>query len=143
MTAARERPHLAVISVGSNIEPDKYLEQARQILATETRLLSTSDIIETAPVGFQDQPDFLNAAYLVETDLARDAFNGYLKAVEDRLGRVRGAIKSGPRTIDLDLVLWDGELLTDDYYRYSYVSTPVDQVLRSAGVALPPTRRNA
>ena len=66
----------------------------------------------------------------------RESFNCYLKSVEDRLGRVRGAIKSGPRTIDLDLVAWDGELLTTDYYQYEYVSVPVNQIVQNAGLAL-------
>lgn len=120
--------HRAIVSVGSNIEPAKHIAEARQILADETCLLAAADIIETAPVGYQHQPDFLNTAYLIETELEREAFNTYLKAVEDRLGRVRGPIKSGPRAIDLDLVVWDGDLLTDDYYHHQYVSVPVDQL---------------
>ena len=116
------------MSVGSNIDPAKHIERARQILADETCLLAAADIIETAPVGYQDQPDFLNTAYLVETELGREAFNAYLKSVEDRLGRVRGPIKSGPRTIDLDLVVWDGNLLTEDYHCFRYVSDPVDEI---------------
>ncbi|WP_461521542.1 2-amino-4-hydroxy-6-hydroxymethyldihydropteridine diphosphokinase [Porticoccus sp.] len=128
MTSSPSRLHRAIVSVGSNIEPAKHVALARQILADETHLLAAADIIETAPVGYQHQPDFLNTAYLIETELERDIFNAYLKSVEDRLGRVRGEIKSGPRTIDLDLVVWDGGLLTEDYYRYQYVSIPVDQV---------------
>ncbi len=128
--------HRAIVSVGSNIEPAKNIAEARQILADETCLLATADIIETTPVGYQHQPDFLNTAYLIETELEREAFNTYLKAVEDRLGRVRGPIKSGPRTIDLDLVVWDGELLTDDYYCYQYVSVPVDQLAFAWDIAV-------
>lgn len=128
--------HQAIISVGSNIDPHQNIEQARQILSAEMRLLAVSDILETEPVGYQNQPNFLNTAYLVETSLERDSFNTYLKAVEDRLGRVRGPIKSGPRTIDLDLIAWDGELLGDDYFRYQYVSDPVDQIVQSSGIHL-------
>jgi len=136
VTEASESLHQAIISGGSNIDPHEHLRQAREILAEETRLLASADVIETAPVGFQYQPDFLNTAYLVETAMDRESFNYYLKSVEDRLGRVRGAIKSGPRTIDLDLVAWDGELLTTDYYQYEYVSVPVNQIVQNAGLAL-------
>ena len=136
MTDVLDTLHQAIISGGSNIEPHEHLRQAEEILAKETLLVASSDIIETAPVGFQYQPDFLNTAYLVETPLDRESFNRYLKSVEDRLGRVRGAIKSGPRTIDLDLVAWDGELLTSDYFHYEYVSVPVNQIVASTGVQL-------
>ncbi|WP_461481740.1 2-amino-4-hydroxy-6-hydroxymethyldihydropteridine diphosphokinase [Porticoccus sp.] len=120
--------HRAIVSVGSNIEPASHLARAKELLEAETSLLAVADTIETEPVGYRHQPDFLNTAYLIETTLERDAFNAYLKSVEDRLGRVRGPIKSGPRTIDLDLVVWDGVLLTEDYRRYQYVSVPVDQL---------------
>lgn len=136
MTEVSEPLHQAIISGGSNIDPHEHLRQARVILAMETRLLASADVIQTAPVGFQYQPDFLNTAYLVETPMDRESFNRYLKSVEDRLGRVRGAIKSGPRTIDLDLIAWDGELLTADYYQYDYVSVPVNQIVQNTGALL-------
>ena len=47
------------------------------------------------------------------------------------MGRERGPIKAGPRTIDLDIVIWNGCLLTDDYYSYDYVSIPVNQVIKT------------
>ena len=74
---------------------------------------------------------------MVATDvneaLLRDAFKAYLKEVEDRLGRVRGPIKSGPRTMDLDIVAWDGEIVDDGYFKHQYVRGPVDAVLSASG----------
>ena len=124
--------HECFISLGSNIEPDHYFAQALEIISRECVLLARSEAIRTAPVGFQQQPDFLNAALLVSTPLEREAFRAYLKGVEDRLGRVRGAIKSGPRTMDLDIVAWDGEVVDDGYFNHSYVKKPVDEVLASS-----------
>lgn len=128
--------HECFISVGSNIEPDYHFAEAVKILARECQLLARSKAIRTTPVGYRQQPDFLNAALLVSTTLERDAFRAYLKRVEDRLGRVRGAIKSGPRTMDLDMVAWDGELIDDGYYQHDYVKTPIDEVLASSGRTL-------
>ena len=128
--------HECLISLGSNIDPDHYVVQALDIIGRECHLLAHSKTIRTQPVGYQHQPDFLNAALLVSTPLKREDFRAYLKGVEDRLGRVRGAIKSGPRTMDLDIVAWDGEVVDDGYYRHDYVKKPVDEVLASSGRAL-------
>ena len=128
--------HECVISLGTNIEPEHHFAQALEILSSECGLLATSEAVRTAPVGFQQQPDFLNAALLVRTTLARDAFKAYLKEVEHRLGRVRGPIKSGPRTMDLDIVAWDGEVVDEGYYQHDYVRRPVDEVLAVSGRTL-------
>ena len=125
--------HECFISLGSNIDPDYYFAQALEIISRECVLLARSAAIRTAPVGYQQQPDFLNAALLVSTPLEREAFRAYLKGVEDRLGRVRGAIKSGPRTMDLDIVAWDGQVVDNGYYQHDYVKTPIDEVLTSSG----------
>lgn len=91
--------------------------------------------IVTTPVGYQQQPNFLNAALLVRTRLTMSDFRAYLKSVEDRLGRVRGPIKSGPRTMDLDIVAWNGELVDDGYLNQDYVRVPVDELLAATGRA--------
>jgi 2-amino-4-hydroxy-6-hydroxymethyldihydropteridine diphosphokinase len=128
--------HQVVVSVGSNIDPHKNIRFSHEVLINETRLLATADIIETTPVGYTQQPDFLNTAYLIETDLEYDDFNTFLKSVEDRLGRKRGTNKSGPRTIDLDIIVWDRNVLTQDYFNYEYVSTPVNQILTAHQISL-------
>lgn len=132
--------HECFISLGSNIDPDHYFAQALEIISRECVLLARSNAIRTAPVGYQQQPDFLNAALLVSTPLEHEAFRAYLKGVEDRLGRVRGAIKSGPRTMDLDIVAWDGEIVDDGYFQHNYVKKPVDEVLANSGRSLEPQK---
>ncbi|PRY64977.1 2-amino-4-hydroxy-6-hydroxymethyldihydropteridine diphosphokinase [Vreelandella songnenensis] len=128
--------HECLISIGSNIEPERHFAQAFTLLGSECELVLHSQAISTPPVGFLDQPDFLNAALLVRTPLDHAMFRAYLKAVEDRLGRVRGPNKSGPRTMDLDIVAWDGELLDQSYLAYDYVRLPVDEVLAASGRSL-------
>ncbi|GGW54169.1 MULTISPECIES: 2-amino-4-hydroxy-6-hydroxymethyldihydropteridine diphosphokinase [Halomonadaceae] len=137
--------HECVISLGSNIEPEHHFARALDILSSECELVAHSEAVRTAPVGFQQQPDFLNAALVVRTTLERRAFKAYLKDVEHRLGRVRGLIKSGPRTMDLDIVAWDGEIVDESYFQHDYVRGPVDAVLADSGrslISAGPVRHN-
>ena len=139
-TTLKPRVHQAIISVGSNIDPYNNIPKSLEVLSTEpqfvTRFVDCADVIETNPVGYTDQPNFLNTAYLVETSLELDAFNRFLKTVEDGMGRLRGPVKSGPRTIDLDIIVWNGELLGPDYHQFEYVSVPVDQILSANQLTL-------
>jgi 2-amino-4-hydroxy-6-hydroxymethyldihydropteridine diphosphokinase len=105
----------AAIALGSNIqEPEAQVRRAFDELAAlpETQLLRTSRLYRTAPVGYLDQPDFVNACALVETRLAPRALLDQLLALEKRHGRVR-EIPNGPRTLDLDIVLY-GERVIDE-----------------------------
>lgn len=101
----------AYLSLGSNIEPVKNLRAALKLLAAKTRLIAVSSVWETAPVGLTDQPNFLNAAVVVETPLtAAQLKQDVLTAIEQQLGRVRQADKNAPRPIDLDIVLFNREI---------------------------------
>lgn len=129
--------HLVIVSVGSNIEPQHNLQSTRKILASEVELLGESAVIQTAPDGYQNQPDFLNGAYLLATTMSYEDFNRYLKTVEERLGRVKGPIKSGPRCIDLDIIIWDGKVVHDDYrQKKHYVVNPVNELLQRHSISL-------
>ena len=129
--------HYAIVSVGSNIEPEKNLQSARDLLASEATLLGEATVLQTVPDGYQDQPDFLNGAYLLGTDMSYEDFNQYLKSVEVRLGRVKGPIKSGPRCIDLDIIIWDGDVVHSDYSQSKlYVVNPVNELLQQHGIEL-------
>ncbi len=121
----------AVISVGSNIDPERNIARARERIAEQMNLLAESDFVETEPIGFADQPNFLNGVYLVETAMSREELEKWLKSVESELGRVRGGDRYGPRTIDLDVVVWNGEVVDDDVYRWNFLRKAVQQVLPS------------
>ena len=118
----------AVISVGSNIDPEGNIKKARRLLSREQRLLSVSTLVRTSPVGLKDQPDFLNGAFLIETALGAEGLRAYLKDVEQRLGRKRTREPNAPRTIDLDLVVFNGVIIDDDYFRYEFVRRAVDEL---------------
>jgi 2-amino-4-hydroxy-6-hydroxymethyldihydropteridine diphosphokinase len=98
----------AAIALGSNMDgPEDHVTRAFDDIAAlpQTRLMARSPLYRTAPVGYADQPDFVNACALVETALAPRALLDGLLAIERRHGRLRG-IPNGPRTLDLDIVLY-------------------------------------
>jgi len=79
-----------------------------------TRVFAVSSVIETDPVGFTDQPRFLNAVAGLETDLSPFDLLDELQRIESRLGRVRTR-RWGPRTIDLDILLYDDQVIQTDH----------------------------
>jgi 2-amino-4-hydroxy-6-hydroxymethyldihydropteridine diphosphokinase len=105
----------AAVALGSNLEgPEAQVERGFEALAglPRTQLLARSKLYRTAPVGYVDQPDFVNACAVVETELAPRALLDALLDVEKRHGRVR-EIPNGPRTLDLDIVLY-GDRIIDE-----------------------------
>jgi 2-amino-4-hydroxy-6-hydroxymethyldihydropteridine diphosphokinase len=102
----------AYLALGSNIEPEANLPRAVSLLAERCRVLAVSRVYESAPVGNAGGANFLNAAVLVETPLdAADLKAGVLRPIESQLGRVRTADKNAPRTIDLDVALFNRDVL--------------------------------
>jgi len=101
---------LAVVGLGSNLGDREALIRHAAKLVGATRM---STIIETEPWGDVDQPRFLNAVAEVETGLSARSFLVHLLDVERRLGRERVGRKWGPRTIDLDLLLYGDERIDE------------------------------
>jgi 2-amino-4-hydroxy-6-hydroxymethyldihydropteridine diphosphokinase len=107
----------AYVGLGSNLgEPERQIEQALELLAAEEgiELRVVSTLRWTDPVGYEDQPRFLNGAAEVETSLGARELLQRLLAIERRLGRERGERpRFGPRTIDLDLLVY-GDSVVDE-----------------------------
>ncbi|RKD92350.1 2-amino-4-hydroxy-6-hydroxymethyldihydropteridine diphosphokinase [Mangrovibacterium diazotrophicum] len=111
----------AIISIGSNIDPEQNIAKMLALMEKDCRVLMVSELVRTKPIGIEDQPDFVNGAALVETELTQVDFKQYLKSVEDALGRDRSLPKFGPRTMDLDIVVWNGEIVDEDYYTRDFL----------------------
>ncbi|NWF91232.1 MAG: 2-amino-4-hydroxy-6-hydroxymethyldihydropteridine diphosphokinase [Ignavibacteriaceae bacterium] len=104
--------NIAYLSLGSNINTEANLRAALELLAAQTRLVAVSSVWETRPVGLTEQPNFLNAAAIVETELTAEQLKReVLVAIEQRLGRVSQADKNAPRPIDLDITLFNREIV--------------------------------
>lgn len=99
----------AYVGLGSNLgDRESYVRAALGALAVEPgiEVVGASSFRDTEPVGIVDQPRFLNAAAALETALPPRALLERLLAIERRLGRTRSAERFGPRTIDLDLLVY-------------------------------------
>ncbi|PWA12147.1 2-amino-4-hydroxy-6-hydroxymethyldihydropteridine diphosphokinase [Pueribacillus theae] len=107
---------IAYIGLGSNIgNRDEYLYKALKALGNDSAMLvrDVSSIYETDPVGFTEQPAFLNMVAEIETSLQPLELLASLQKIEDKLGRTR-EIKWGPRTIDLDILLYNQETVKSE-----------------------------
>jgi 2-amino-4-hydroxy-6-hydroxymethyldihydropteridine diphosphokinase len=106
---------LAYVGLGANLdEPRRQVEAALGELAAvpRTRLLKVSSLYRSAPMGHADQPEFVNAVAEVDTGLGAAALLGELQAIEARHGR-RRSFANAPRTLDLDLLLFGNEVLSE------------------------------
>jgi 2-amino-4-hydroxy-6-hydroxymethyldihydropteridine diphosphokinase len=117
-----------IIGIGSNIDPVTNIKRALVYLADDHRLIKSSTLTVTRPIGFSDQPDFVNGAALLDTEMDADRFTQYLKCIEERLGRIRTANKNGPRTIDLDIVIWNGTVVDNDFYTRDFLRNAVEEI---------------
>lgn len=100
---------LAYIGLGSNLEgPEKQVLRALQTLRRrpEIRLLDRSSLYRSAPMGVAGQPDFVNAVAKISTDLYPMELLAILQEIEQQHQRVRTAQRWGPRTLDLDILLY-------------------------------------
>ncbi|WP_159521383.1 2-amino-4-hydroxy-6-hydroxymethyldihydropteridine diphosphokinase [Sunxiuqinia indica] len=110
-----------IIGIGSNIEAEKNIQQALKLLKKDLLILEVSKMIKTKPVGYTNQADFTNGAIKIETNWSQKELVIYLKGIEDQLKRDRTQIKFGPRTIDLDVMIWNGEIVDKDYYTRDFL----------------------
>ncbi|AZT34360.1 2-amino-4-hydroxy-6-hydroxymethyldihydropteridine diphosphokinase [Salmonella enterica] len=105
------------IAIGSNLaSPLEQVNAAVQAMSEipESRLLAVSSFYRTPPLGPQDQPDYLNAAVALETKLLPEALLDHTQRIELQQGRVRKAERWGPRTLDLDIMLFGDEIINNE-----------------------------
>ncbi|HDX4049134.1 TPA: 2-amino-4-hydroxy-6-hydroxymethyldihydropteridine diphosphokinase [Enterobacter soli] len=108
---------LAYIAIGSNLaSPLEQVNAAVQALGEipESRIIAVSSFYRTPPLGPQDQPDYLNAAVVLETALAAETLLDNTQRIELQQGRVRKAERWGPRTLDLDIMLFGHETINTE-----------------------------
>ena len=105
--------NIAYVALGANLgDPAATIRAAFGALANlpESRVVHCSSLYRTAPVGNTEQPEFINAVAALETTLAPESLLDALFDIEARFGRIRTK-KNGPRTLDLDLLLYNNQQL--------------------------------
>ena len=115
-----------IIAVGSNIDPEMNLLAAFAIIKKIDKNAQSAPLLKTKAQGFENQDDFINSAFLLNSSLDPMAFKQALLQIEQDLKRVRTSNKNGPRTIDLDISVIDGKIVDPDYQKYDFVKHSVD-----------------
>jgi 2-amino-4-hydroxy-6-hydroxymethyldihydropteridine diphosphokinase len=132
-----------VVALGSNIEKEVNLPRAVRLLSDMCDVVAVASVYETAPVGLLEQPIFFNTAVMLHTPLSpAEIKRQYLSEIERQLKRVRQADPNAPRTIDLDIVLFNDEVLDyagedgrfrhipeKDLLKFPHVAVPVAELL--------------
>jgi 2-amino-4-hydroxy-6-hydroxymethyldihydropteridine diphosphokinase len=115
LTPARSAAVTAFIALGSNIDgPEQQIGRGLSEIGAlpQSRLARVSSLYRSAPVGYRNQPDFINAVAAVETTLAPRALLDHLLAIVRAHGRVR-EFPNAPRTLDLDIILYGARALQE------------------------------
>ncbi|HUI89227.1 MAG TPA: 2-amino-4-hydroxy-6-hydroxymethyldihydropteridine diphosphokinase [Anaerolineales bacterium] len=121
--------HQAYLSLGSNIDPEIHLPGAIGLLKEYGQVRAVSRAWQSHAVG-SDGPDFLNACVLFLSHLPPyDLKEQIIRPIEARLGRVRYADKNAPRTIDLDILLFDETPLNIEFWAYAFVIIPLAELI--------------
>ena len=123
-------PARAYIGVGSNIDAEGNVRAAIRALARATHIVGVSTFYRTAPIGRPDDPWFVNGVVAIETDAPAAALvRDVLRHIEDGLGRCRGTDPNAPRTIDLDLLFFEGEAPVDPHVcDRAFVAWPLAEI---------------
>ena len=137
-------PHIAFIGLGSNLEdPRSQLQLAFDELdgLPETRLVARSSLYRSAPLGYPDQPEFVNAVAEIATALTPQTLLQALLQIEHRHGRER-TFRNAPRTLDLDVLLYDDTQLHEhgltiphpQMHLRAFVLQPLLEIAPDAGI---------
>lgn len=105
------------IGLGSNLElPEKQIQAACKSLASlpDTVFIKCSSLYQSRPMGPQDQPDYVNAVALIETALSPESLLQQTQLIECQQGRIRKENRWGPRTLDLDILLFGQQLIENE-----------------------------
>ena len=106
------------IGLGSNLAlPKKQIQAACASLARlpDTALIKCSSLYKSQPMGPQDQPDYVNAVALIETALSPESLLQHTQLIESQQGRIRKANRWGPRTLDLDMLLFGLQRIDNEH----------------------------
>ena len=136
--------HIAFIGLGSNLDdPSSQLQRAIEAIAVlpDTHLLAKSSLYQCAPLGFVDQPDFVNAVAKISTGLTPSALLHALLHIEHQHGRER-TFRNAPRIIDLDVLMYDDVQLHEpgltiphpQMHRRAFVLRPLLEIAPDASI---------
>ena len=110
-----------IVGIGSNIEAEYNIAEMLNLLADHVQIVQVSKFVQTKPIGITEQPDYTNGAVRILTEMEKGELSLILKQLEDQLGRDRTQEKSGPRNIDLDILIWNNQVVDPDYFTREFL----------------------
>jgi 2-amino-4-hydroxy-6-hydroxymethyldihydropteridine diphosphokinase len=117
------------LSLGANIEPVENLKTALDRLQGGGKIMRVSSIWQTSAVG-SPGPDFINFSVLYETALEYEFLKiNVLRKIEESLGRIRTQDKNAPRTMDIDIIIWNGQVIDQDLWKKAFIALPISELL--------------
>jgi 2-amino-4-hydroxy-6-hydroxymethyldihydropteridine diphosphokinase len=120
--------HEVSLILGSNIEPEINLRRAIRELTENCTINQSSPVYETQSEG-SIGPNYLNAVVILQTPLQPNDFKfNILRKIEARLGRIRNADKNAPRTIDLDILVFDNQVIDPNIWSRVYIAKPLSDI---------------
>ena len=120
--------HLAYLNLGSNIQPETNLPKAVELLSAFGEIVKISQVWESEPVGTTGN-NYLNACVKFKTSIPlSDMKEKIIHPIENQLGRQRGADKFAPRSMDIDLILFDDEALNAAIWDLGFVVVPLSDL---------------
>ena len=117
-----------IIGIGSNIDADANIPKMLRLLGNAVEIVKVSSFVKTKPIGGFEQPDYTNGAVKIRTPLSKSELKKLLVGIEVQLGRNRQAPGFSARTMDLDIVVWNGKVVDEDYYARDFLKKSVDEV---------------
>ena len=120
--------HLAHLCLGSNIEPEGNIIRAILLLSNHGEIIKTSSAWESEPVGGTG-PNYWNVCVLFKSTVDHPELKDtIINEIESHLGRKRSEDKYAPRTIDIDIILFDGESVRNDVWDLAFVVVPLAEM---------------
>jgi 2-amino-4-hydroxy-6-hydroxymethyldihydropteridine diphosphokinase len=120
--------HQAYLNLGSNLQPESNLPKAINLLSEHGEILKISKAWESEAVG-ANGPNYLNTCVLFSTPWRYDKLKDQVtRPIESQLGRIRTEDKYAPRTMDIDIILFDGESCNDKFWNQAFVIIPLAEI---------------
>ena len=121
--------HRVFLGLGSNINPESYLPRAVSCLRKFLQVEAVSSAWQSSAIG-SDGPDFLNAVVQVKTNLLPQQLKHEVTCrIEEELNRVRTDDKYAPRTIDIDILIFDSQVIDPEIWQFAHHSVPLAELL--------------
>lgn len=120
--------HKVIIGIGTNIDNESNISKVVPLLEQRFDVIQFSKWLTTEPVGIKEQSNYTNGAVIITTSLSPLELKAQLIEIEDLCGRDRSGPKFGPRTMDLDILTWDQEIIDEDVYTRDFLRTSISEL---------------